>query len=312
MLVRGRGCCKMPCESCAVQFSVFRRKRACSECERFYCSACLRRGGGAMCAPCRALSTRPLQRVAIVHLKVRDLQCFLQRQNVSTRGCVEKEELVTLCVAHVNSAAYRRRAPRAPFPSLKGFTTNINVFLSSAFDLRASPPPAPPAPRSYPPHPQPDASRGGCVNAAHAHAPHRERFSATPGGEERITVPLPTGGAGGAAEAAGGAHVDTADCFEVEDLDDAGWEFVRRPAEPLPNDSEVLLAASEGSLPASPLRASSSLELRSASSRAASAEPDSASLQDEPVLPRAAPAPAPRPHPPPPPPSHRHPPPTMT
>lgn len=89
MIVRGRGC-KMPCESCAVQFSVFRRKRVCSECERTYCAACLRRGGTgtAMCAPCRALSTRPLCRQSIAHLKVRDLQCFLHRQNVSTRGCV--------------------------------------------------------------------------------------------------------------------------------------------------------------------------------------------------------------------------------
>ncbi|KOB62655.1 putative RING finger protein [Operophtera brumata] len=78
----------MPCESCAVQFSVFKRKRVCYECERYYCSGCLRRGGGAMCAPCRVLATRPLSRSSIAHLKVRDLQCFLQRQNVSTRGCV--------------------------------------------------------------------------------------------------------------------------------------------------------------------------------------------------------------------------------
>lgn len=88
MIERENKCLKMPCESCAVQFSVFKRKRACSECERYYCSGCLRRGGGTMCAPCRVLSTRPLVRQTIAHLKVRDLQCFLQRQNVSTRGCV--------------------------------------------------------------------------------------------------------------------------------------------------------------------------------------------------------------------------------
>lgn len=90
MIERENNCLKMPCESCAVQFSVFKRKRACSECERYYCSGCLRRGGGTMCVPCRVLSTRPLVRQTISHLKVRDLQCFLQRQNVSTRGCVGK------------------------------------------------------------------------------------------------------------------------------------------------------------------------------------------------------------------------------
>ena len=30
-------------------------------------------------------------------------------------------------------------------------------------------------------------------------------------------------------------HVDTTDCFEIEDLDDTGWEFITRPADPLPN-----------------------------------------------------------------------------
>ncbi|XP_047988376.1 E3 ubiquitin-protein ligase rififylin [Leguminivora glycinivorella] len=283
MIVRGRGS-KMPCESCAVQFSVFRRKRACSECERYYCAGCLRRGGGAMCAPCRALSTRPLARPAIAHLKVRDLQCFLQRQNVSTRGCVEKEELVSLCVSHVNSAAYRRRAPRAePFPSLKGITSNINNFINSTFDLR-------PPPRPQQQRPQPNTNGGGCYNAAHQHAqapapaqaPRRERFTPTPGGQERISVPVPPPTTPGAAEP---AHVDTADCLEVEDLDDSGWEFVRRPADPLPNDSDVLLA-SPGALggPGTPLRAASSLELRSPEPHHEPArEPDRASLQDEPL-----------------------------
>lgn len=36
---------------------------------------------------------------------------------------------------------------------------------------------------------------------------------------------------------------DTTDCFEIEDLDDTGWEFVTRPAEPLPNGTITLLAS---------------------------------------------------------------------
>lgn len=29
--------------------------------------------------------------------------------------------------------------------------------------------------------------------------------------------------------------MDSTDCFEIEDLDDTGWEFIARPADPLPN-----------------------------------------------------------------------------
>lgn len=53
--------------------------------------------------------------------------------------------------------------------------------------------------------------------------------------------PLEEDGGGAAAGGASpsssseSARVDTADCFEIEDIDDAGWEFVTRPADPLPN-----------------------------------------------------------------------------
>ncbi|XP_053625083.1 E3 ubiquitin-protein ligase RNF34 [Plodia interpunctella] len=309
MVIRRGDLSKMPCESCAVQFSVFRRKRACCECERYYCSGCLRRGGGAMCAPCRVLSTRPLSRQTIAHLKVRDLQCFLHRQNVSTRGCVEKEELVSLCVAHVNSAAYRRRGSRSgasPFSSLKGFTNNINVLINNAFDLRTSTP-APPPPS------------GNCYNSSHSHPPPnnvhspppaaRERFTTRPGGEADISVPVPPSAPAG--DSGRSQLRDTDDCFEVEDLDDAGWEFVTRPADPLPNDSDILIAENDvditisvsGALgrasppPASPpppsaprtpaahgtpQRAASELELHRGDAVEDAA--DTSSLQDEPIM----------------------------
>ncbi|XP_026742711.1 E3 ubiquitin-protein ligase RNF34 isoform X2 [Trichoplusia ni] len=276
----------MPCESCAVQFSVFKRKRACCECERYYCSSCLRRGGGTMCAPCRVLSTRPLSRQDIAQLKVRDLQCFLKRQNVSTRGCVEKEELLNLCVSHVNSAAYRRRGSRAgssPFSSLKGLTNNINDFINSAFDLRNNTHPAPPPP--------PRGYASNCFNSAHVHDTnsdtpvnsqhHAERFTTRPGGEPDIQVSVPqSSGSGSRSASADSGRVDTADCYEIEDLDDAGWEFINRPADPLPNDSEVLLSASE-SFPrrARLAAAASELELRAAPAPASPAR----SLQDEPL-----------------------------
>lgn len=53
------------------------------------------------------------------------------------------------------------------------------------------------------------------------------------GGEPDIRVPVPASESRSESEAS--ARVDTADCFEIEDIDDAGWEFITRPAEPLPN-----------------------------------------------------------------------------
>lgn len=263
-----------------------------------------------MCAPCRVLSTRPLSRNTIAHLKVRDLQCFLQRQNISTRGCVEKEELVNLCVSHVNSSSYRRRGQRtgpgaSAFSSLKGFTNNINDFLNSAFAPTPTPQRAPPPPtRGYP---------SNCFNSTHTHAPptappsnvaptttpprpNPERFTTTPGGETDIRVPVPeSSGSVSRSASEENARIDTADCFEIEDLDDSGWEFVnRRPADPLPNDSaEIImtLVSEDGSrrtlnvnLPSgrsvlSGVRAASELDLNIHDSD----NTDTASLQDEPL-----------------------------
>lgn len=54
------------------------------------------------------------------------------------------------------------------------------------------------------------------------------------GGEPDICVPVPESSVSRSVSAES-ARVDTADCFEIEDLDDTGWEFVNRPADPLPN-----------------------------------------------------------------------------
>ncbi|GBP32063.1 E3 ubiquitin-protein ligase rififylin [Eumeta japonica] len=292
---------RMPCESCAVHFTVFKRKRACQECDRYYCPACLPRGGGLICSPCRILTTRPLSRPAIAHLKIRDLQCFLQRQNVSTRGCVEKEDLVGLVVTHVNSVAYRRRPPRAttgPFSTSKGFTNNINELLTSAFDLR-------PNPSNYG-----QQTNNRCYNATHGHAATAPRSEPTVFSRqsESAAAPDPTRASGTAPMAAPQPTIppDTAprsdnerrvevqmetqdvreqqpvmestDCFEIEDVDDSDWEFVLRVSRPLPEDSSVLLTENE-STSSTPQRASSEPELRRSPSVAT--EGDSASLQEE-------------------------------
>ncbi|KAH9643397.1 hypothetical protein HF086_016686 [Spodoptera exigua] len=303
MVVEGRGCCKMPCESCAVQFSMFKRKRACSECERFYCSSCLRRGGGAMCAPCRVLSTRPLTKQAIAHLKVRDVQCFLQRQNVSTRGCVEKEELLNLCVSHVNSTAYRRRGSRtsgaSPFSSLKGFTSNINDFLNSAFDIRNNPqPPAQPAARGC---------ASNCFNSAHVHnnvsggvpsncqRPQGERFTTTPDSEVLLSTSASfqrrTSAGDREAERPGERvserRTERASERRAEPNTErpAGWGAEPSTERPVgrgaePSTERPVGRGAEPSTERVVERAASELELRAPAPRA----PDSVSLHDAPLL----------------------------
>lgn len=59
-------------------------------------------------------------------------------------------------------------------------------------------------------------------------------FRVPAGGERDIEVPVPAPEVSRSTSGSS-ARVDTADCFEIEDLDDAGWEFVTRPADPLPN-----------------------------------------------------------------------------
>lgn len=56
------------------------------------------------------------------------------------------------------------------------------------------------------------------------------------GGEPDIQVSVPqSSGSASRSASADSGRVDTADCYEIEDLDDAGWEFINRPADPLPN-----------------------------------------------------------------------------
>lgn len=56
------------------------------------------------------------------------------------------------------------------------------------------------------------------------------------GGEQDIEVALPEPLLSDS-ESTNTEPNETNDCFEIEDLDDTGWEFVNRPADPLPNGS---------------------------------------------------------------------------
>ncbi|XP_069703006.1 uncharacterized protein [Periplaneta americana] len=112
----------MACEGCSVRFTVFKRRRQCSVCQRYYCSHCLPLGqnGGSnsgtsvlarftdkklKCSKCEVLTARPLIRSQLRQLRVKDLQLYLTSQQVSTRGCVEKDDLVNLLIRHAGNSS---------------------------------------------------------------------------------------------------------------------------------------------------------------------------------------------------------------
>ncbi|XP_016941213.3 uncharacterized protein [Drosophila suzukii] len=88
----------MPCESCGVEFTVFRRKRACFDCKRYYCANCI---ASRRCQRCSVFAQRPLLKTDLLKLKPKDLIFYLQSKHISTEGCLEKEELVGLVLTHV-------------------------------------------------------------------------------------------------------------------------------------------------------------------------------------------------------------------
>ncbi|GLG96323.1 E3 ubiquitin-protein ligase rififylin [Gryllus bimaculatus] len=108
----------MSCEGCSQKFTVFKRKKLCNICLRYFCTHCLTPQLGPngnnsvlarltdrrhICATCMVLTARPLCRLQLKRLKVKDLQHYLTAQRVSTRGCVEKDDLVNLLIRHVGS-----------------------------------------------------------------------------------------------------------------------------------------------------------------------------------------------------------------
>ncbi|XP_062543892.1 uncharacterized protein LOC134211218 [Armigeres subalbatus] len=102
----------MPCEGCNVQFGIITRKKSCFECRRLFCKNCLeKRQEKILCPNCLIFTKRPLSKVDLGQLKNKDLILYLQSKHISTTGCVEKDDLINLVIAHVNSAANSPRSP---------------------------------------------------------------------------------------------------------------------------------------------------------------------------------------------------------
>lgn len=97
----------MPCENCATQFTIFKRKRSCSSCQRLYCANCLGKRKKNQCYRCEVINQKPAPtKQELLDLKTRDLIFYLQSKKINIAGIVEKEELANLIINHVNSNSY--------------------------------------------------------------------------------------------------------------------------------------------------------------------------------------------------------------
>ncbi|CAG5116942.1 unnamed protein product [Candidula unifasciata] len=95
---------KMSCDRCSVNFSLFKRKKYCQECHRYFCSTCLPKPNssstvGRQCSKCRLLMSGHFSRDDLLTWKVNDMKCFLNVRNISTKDCREKHDLVELVLA---------------------------------------------------------------------------------------------------------------------------------------------------------------------------------------------------------------------
>ncbi|XP_012538877.1 E3 ubiquitin-protein ligase RNF34 [Monomorium pharaonis] len=100
----GRPLSEMACEACNAKFNLFKRKKQCVDCLRYFCSECVikRLDKVFTCDSCGLLSRRPLIRNQIRQIRSRDLRQYLVAKKVSVKGCVEKEDLVHLLMLFAN------------------------------------------------------------------------------------------------------------------------------------------------------------------------------------------------------------------
>lgn len=97
----------MPCTKCKSDFNLLNWKFKCGECDDRYCAKCLKKKEGyeiyfiksirsvttflyrvLFCEKCLILIKRPPDRVKLMELKSKDLQDYLNKNNISTYGLV--------------------------------------------------------------------------------------------------------------------------------------------------------------------------------------------------------------------------------
>uniref|UniRef100_A0A336MC25 CSON013349 protein n=1 Tax=Culicoides sonorensis TaxID=179676 RepID=A0A336MC25_CULSO len=132
-----------------------KKKRQCQECRRMFCMNCLaKKNEKFYCEKCLVLTARPISRPDLQKLKPKDLIYYLQSKHISTAGCVEKEELITLVVAYANNTTSNSpqsnsttgspqnpNGPENPFDQIRQTCTTLftNITEKIATDLQKSP-----------------------------------------------------------------------------------------------------------------------------------------------------------------------------
>jgi len=113
------------CEYCDLPLGLFKRKRMCPGCSRWFCTSCLPRdyqfqaanlrlgrnplGPTPICERCSILAIDNVTKDQLMELRVKDLRQYLESKRIPTAGCREKSELVDLVLEHCCSDAFLRQ-----------------------------------------------------------------------------------------------------------------------------------------------------------------------------------------------------------
>ncbi|XP_072044145.1 E3 ubiquitin-protein ligase RNF34-like isoform X4 [Amphiura filiformis] len=91
---------EMVCEACSANFTIFKRKYRCLDCEKYYCASCIHKEPRKCCFTCRIFEGL-ISRGDVMQMKLKDLRQFLQARNISIETCREKDDLVDLVTQHL-------------------------------------------------------------------------------------------------------------------------------------------------------------------------------------------------------------------
>lgn len=149
----------MACEACSVKFNLFKRKKQCIDCLRYFCSECVIKRVDKMfsCDTCCLLSRRPLVRSQVTQMRSRDLRQYLLAKKISIKGCIEKEDLVSVLMQFANGSS------NCPNVESTSYIRTENLAQETVSDRQSSPSHSSPdisnVQASSPPEAQSEATR---------------------------------------------------------------------------------------------------------------------------------------------------------
>ncbi|XP_015784756.1 E3 ubiquitin-protein ligase RNF34 [Tetranychus urticae] len=127
----------MVCENCGTKFHFLKRKKTCSDCSMDYCVNCFPKDGNhdffaslrrARCRRCRIFNMQPLERTALLELRIKDLKWYMDKKRIPHRFCKEKSELVDLILRNGDHGR-RHYSPSNSYPTspLNNLNTSSNT-----------------------------------------------------------------------------------------------------------------------------------------------------------------------------------------